>query len=108
MSRAPQPRWMLRLKVGDVLVSARGTERVVRNVSRFKNGDLSCVTFAIRHCSWTGRCYTVLGYTDLNYCGYRPAGAVVKLRTKLDRHIQRCIENNEDRTLDCCDVKGVA
>lgn len=61
------------VQVGDVLECNRGrTQRVVRAVSRFNNGDLNCVVFTIMHCSWTGACTTTLTYTDLNYRGFRP------------------------------------
>jgi hypothetical protein len=96
------------VKVGDVLVRGRNTPRVVRSVSRFKNGDLLCVHFAIRHCSWTHRCTTAVNYTDLRCLGYEPLGVNVPLNTALDKRIARDLlyENRFKPKLDCCDVRG--
>lgn len=100
--------WMRDVKVGDVLVNANGTYRVVREVSRYADGDLSSVTFVIRRCSWTHRPYTILGFTDLRMQGYRPAHARSKLNGPLDPLIAKAIADDRDRSLTCCMVKGVA
>lgn len=99
--------WMDHVRVGDVLVRGRDNYRVVRNVSHHKDGRLRCVTFSIKHCSWTGRCYTVVNYNDLNYAGYRPTGRRVRLRTKLDKRIALNITRSV-KDLGCCDVRGVS
>lgn len=101
---------MLELQVGDVLWNKCRTDaRVVRKVSRYANGDLRCVSFAIRRCSWTNRCYTVLHAMDLIYRGYHPAGMRCKLDRIWDELIEFCVKHNrkEDQRLTCCDVKGV-
>lgn len=113
MRRAPvrsQLSWMHRLKIGDRLQRGNSPPRVVRNISRYDNGDLRCVTFAIRHCSWTSRCYTVMHSNDLIQLGYTKVRGKYSLRTRLDKKIEYCITNhqNEYQVLDCCDVRGVA
>lgn len=112
MSRRTQEPWMREIRVGDVLECNGGrTQRVVRNVSFHANGDLSCVTFTIAHCSWTGACYTVLNYTDLRYRGFRPTGVRLGLGSALDRQIAHdaalsCAQQKR-RVLTCCDVRGI-
>lgn len=100
--------WMRDVKVGDVLVNANGTYRVVREVTRYADGDLKCITFVIQRCSWTGRAFTVLGFTDLRMQGYRPAHARSKLNGPLDAQIARVIADYRDMSLTCCMVKGIA
>lgn len=109
--RAPQPDWMLRLKVVDLLVKGNGKPRAVRSLYRYPNGDLAGITFAIRACSWTGRCYTAISYNDLKQTGYVPyingnTKVRMKLNSDMDKKIAGCIRNGEDRSLGCCDVKG--
>lgn len=110
--RAPQPPWMRRVRVGDVLKDAVGNLRVVRE-ARHYGGRLYGVTFTIAHCSWTGRCYTILNATDLRQRGFRPVGVRRRLNTKLDRQIADAIARNDlahrnGRALRCCDVEGIA
>ena len=105
----PQPRWMLTLKVGHVIAKPHGPYRIVRDVSRYGNGDLRSVTLAIRRCSWTHRCYTILNYTDLRIFGYRRVR--VKPRTlhgTMDRKIIAAMHQPafEPFILTCCDVEG--
>lgn len=114
----PQPEWMATLRAGEVLTNGR-SYRVVRNVSRWRctprggrvdgEGPLRCVTFAIRRCSWTKRCYTVYTASDLKTLRFRPAGARVKLNRPWDEAIAQEIENKHGpRLLSCCDVRGAA
>lgn len=105
--RKQQP-WMLKVKVGDVLRSGRGTLRVVRSVCRFSNGDLASVSFAIKHCSWTKRCLTAMSYHDLNYNGYTRTGINWKMKGPLDPEINAHAENHNLRKLTCCAVRGIA
>jgi hypothetical protein len=104
--------WMKDVAIGSVLAEGSGTWRIVREFSRYSNGDLRAVTFTIRHCSWTGRCYTVCGYVDLIYRGFRMVRVKPRaLRTKLDRRIRKAITGNESKphySMKCCDVEGVA
>ena len=107
-----QPVWMRTLAVGDV-VSNGGPWRVVRRVDRRKNGDLWCVWLAIRHCSWTHRCYTLYLANDLKQSGYK---RVSVRRRRLDGLMDRRIEEAMNQggcsrsamLLTCCDVEGVA
>lgn len=107
MSRIQLP-WMRDVKVGDVLVSGTGTPRVVRQVTRFKdNGDLASVCFAIKACSWTGRPFTTVNYTDLRYRGFRPTGVTYSLSTRADRRLARELENHDLRGMTCCEAKDL-
>lgn len=108
MSKRLQEPWMTHVKVGDVLRSCTGTLRVVREVSRYKNGDLSAVTFAIRHCSWTRRPYTTMNYTDLRMQGFTRVGANYSLKTELDARLARDIADHHRRDVTCCEVRGIA
>jgi hypothetical protein len=106
-----QPRWMREVVKGSVLAEGSGTWRVVREAHRKPNGDLWGVTFAIRHCSWTGRCYTILTATDLKVRGFRLVRvAPRKLRSVIDRRIAASIRDHHARPYPatCCDVEGVA
>lgn len=107
MSRMQLP-WMANVKVGDVLRSASGTLRVVRDVHRYKNGELRSVTFSIRHCSWTRRPYTILGFSDLRLLGYTKVGANYSMKTELDRRLARCIDDHRHRDVTCCEVRSIA
>lgn len=108
MTRRTQLPWMATVKVGDVLRSCAGTLRVVRRVSRFKDGDLRSVHFSIRHGSWTGRPYTVMGFTDLRQQGFTRIGANYSMRTELDRRLARCIEDHWHRDVTVAEVRGIA
>lgn len=102
--------WMKDVVVGSVLARRHGPWRVVREVCRYQNGDLRSVTFAIRRCSWTHRCYTIYGYTDLRVMGFRMVRVPPRtLRTRLDRRIHVAIhEPCTRKSMSCCDVEGVA
>ena len=116
--------WIDRIKKGDVLRFRGDVLRVVRDVSHYeKYGRTHTnVTLAIRHCSWTGRPYTVLTDHDLRSRGARPTRAKVSLRKKIDREIERDFNGRVLKRLDgtewrvpllppestmrCCDVIG--
>ena len=102
--------WMDHVQVGDILRAGRSL-RVVRAVGHYQDGPkkglLRSVTFTIRHCSWTGRCTTVLTYTDLFHRGFKPTGKRLKLSSKIDQLIARDAGDKHERNLACCDVKGV-
>lgn len=107
--------WMTSLKPGDVLRDVKGNLRVVRKVTKYKQGckytrrkagDLRCVSLAIRHCSWTGRCYTVLGYNDLYFRGFQPAGLRAHMTTALDARINAAIQAHS-LDVTCQEAKGV-
>lgn len=119
MPRLPkgQPEWMARLRIGDVLKSANGSYRVVREINRHPASSRVCagwlrsVTFSIKHCSWTGKCYTVLTATDLKQRGFAPVGARVKLTKPIDTAVLACIRGNDGangKSLRCCDVRDIA
>ena len=127
--------WIKRIRKGDVLKAPSGLLRVVRDVSHCgPSAGKTSVTFTIQHCSWTGKCYTVLTGVDLRTFGYQPTKGQYRFRKKIDRTIDREINGGDkvrivvaasggkvtkyidvhrplDRdksTLDCCDVRGIA
>lgn len=105
-----QPMWMLVLKIGDVLKSARGSYRVVRRASHHEDGRLRSVTFAIRRRSWTNRAYTVMTASDLLTFGYQPVGARIKLTNEMDARLHKAIHDNElppNISLHAADVLGI-
>lgn len=110
MGRAPQPEWMSRVRVGSVIRERSGVLRIVRKLSRFDNGDLRNVYLTIRRCSWTGRCYTVCGYTDLRLRGVTLLPVVVKLNDEFDARIAAAMDQpgGQPYILRCCDVIGGA
>lgn len=103
-----QPRWMYRLQVGDVITNG-GPFRIVRELTRRRDGRLSSVILAIRRCSWTHRCYTYLNATDLRCMGYRRVRVKRRaLRKRIDKLIIAAIHQpaKEKYILTCCDVEG--
>ncbi len=107
----PAYAWIKRIQKGDILEARSGTLRIVRSV-RHNGPSLpkTSVTFTIRHCSWTGRCYTVVNGNDLRQMRFRPVSARMPLRTKLDKLIEAEFGRppGDGRMLDCCDVRGIA
>lgn len=115
-AKATEHAWVKDLHVGDVLRTPSGMLRVVRMVrhsdrgQRGKRGWLTAtyVAFTIRHCSWTGRCYTNYNGGELVTLGFRPAGVRVKeFKSELDLKINNVIAIGS-KELHCCDVRGIA
>lgn len=105
--KVPIKDWRDTIQKGDILVSKRGP-RLVRRATYSKTGFLRAITLAIKHCSWTGRCYTVINRSDLNYLKFTKAPfRITATRIPLDEQIEACIIDPDNRSLDCCDVKGV-
>ena len=109
----PRHAWISRIKKGDVLRSKGGMLRIVRRVSHSdipSYGIRTSVYFAIQHCSWTGRPYTIYTGNDLVQMGYEPIRGRFPPRTQFDRTLERDFEakKSDDCVLDCCSVKGVA
>jgi hypothetical protein len=102
-----QPEWMAALRKGDVLVSATGSYRVVRDALHYGK-RLGSVAFTIMHPSWTGRCYTILNSNDLLQRGFRPVGARIKLASRFDAIIEVEIRSKRKPLLGPEDVRGVA
>lgn len=103
--------WMHDLRVGDVIAREHGPWRIVREVTRYKNGELRSVTVAIRRCSWTRRCSTILGYTDLRVMGYRRVARNAKLNGPLDARFAEALcepASKRPYALSCHDVRGIA
>ena len=100
--------WLETLKVGDVIYHGgdKLKPRVIRSLSK-KNGKLTSVTFTIKRCSWTHRCTTTYNRHDLTYLGFTKSRKKIPLKTKLDKKIQKEIDDHRLRQLDCCDVKGI-
>jgi hypothetical protein len=111
MSGRTQLPWFRDLAVGDILQERSGAFRVVRNVSRYKDGDLRCVALAIRRCSWTRRAYTIVFYNDLRHRGFRKVANVRATLTRpLDLKIQAAIHQPawEPKCATCHDTRGIA
>lgn len=102
----PDPWWFATLRDGDVIASPKGTQRVVRKVSRDDAGRLKAVYFAIKRCSWTKRPYTVYVRSDLRQ-GWRYVGVRVKLVAEIDWRIRHACNSDTDRSLSCRDVRGL-
>lgn len=100
-------RWFDTVQVGDVLEAPGGRHRVVREVSRYRNGELRSLTFAIKKCSWTGRPYTQYGFTDLRMQGWRPTGVRIRLDSEMDVWLQADINSFNCRTVTCCEAKAM-
>lgn len=106
----PQPEWMKAIVVGSVITNG-GKWRIVRDVTRYHNGDLRCVDLVIQHCSWTHRCYTVVHANDLIQRGFRLVPVKPRtLRNSMDLKIKRAIHEPawQKKSLTCCDVEGMA
>ena len=99
--------WFDTVKRGDVLIDKFGNERIVRAVHKYKSNI--CLTFAIRHCSWTGRCYTVLNKADLIYRGFRYSGVTLPLKDPIDKAIDHDItyEHRFRQKTPCCKVVAI-
>lgn len=108
-----------RLQEGCVIREKRsGRLRVVRKVSKLESanfkrtlkvGDTFAVQLVILRCSWTGRCLTTLGITDL-----KSRFDLTSYRVKLNSDIDAIIKYETKRTpgqpqkLSCCSVRGLA
>ena len=103
--------WMADVRVGDVIAKGNGPWRIVREVTRYNNGELRSVTVAIRRCSWTRRCFTILGYTDLRILKYRRVARNAKLDGPLDLIFDEALRESCSKrpyALSCHDVRGIA
>jgi hypothetical protein len=106
-----QPSWMRDVQVGSVIAERNGPWRVVRHVTRSPNGTLWGVSLTIRHCSWTGRAYTVITASDLKTRGFRLLPVKpVKLKGEINERIARAITQpaREPFAITCCEVRGIA
>lgn len=107
--RMKQPEWARKLQVGDVVKKGQ-TYRVLRYVSRYPNGDLRGVAFAIKRCSWTGRALTFYNHVDFFLNGYQPTRIRSKLSSEMDAMLAHdsMYENRFNQKLNCCSVHGVS
>lgn len=71
---SPEWDWLDQIQVGDILSTPSGDQRLVRHLSRKKNGRLAFIDLAIRNCSWTGRGITTLNRTSVAQRGFKPTG----------------------------------
>lgn len=109
------PEWISKIRKGDILETPSRQQRIVRNVKHYqhnygahKGAIRTAVCFTIKHCSWTGRCYTVLSGTDLVQRGFRPTGKRKRLQSKIDKLIDLELDRRGKPELGCCGVKGIA
>ena len=106
--------WISNIRVGDIL-AVGDSYRVVRDVKHSKSErhpPKTYVTFTIKRCSWTGRCYTVLTRSDLKTRGFRATGHSMRLRRQIDAKIRKAIVGRElpkdgPYSMTCCDVEGI-
>lgn len=102
----PRLPWIKALRVGDVVRTPSGLLRIVR--AAHHGATRSSFYFTIKHCSWTGRCYTVYTSSDLKTQGWSYTGKRVRLRSHKDYEIQQNFSISlRDTTLHCCDVEGI-
>ena len=109
----PECDWIDELQPGDIVMSGRGTERIVREAkAKTTSADpykarVYWVSFVILRCSWTHRPVTVLSRNDLRILGYRPLGVSVPVRSRMDREIAREVRCETWPKVRCCDVRGL-
>jgi hypothetical protein len=103
-----QPEWMRHVRVGDVLLTGRGTYRVVRAVTYRADGALTAVQFVIRRRSWTRRVLTTVIFSDMVTLGYQPTHIRDKLNRPIDRAIEQETRNTGEPVLTYADVRGLA
>lgn len=113
--------WAHIINKGDVVRTNTGDIRVCRSVHRGspKTGKGSSTStyarrvfchFAIRHCSWTGRPYTLYNVAEMVQMGWTPTEAKPRLlRADIDRMLEGDFgaDKSEDCVLSCCAVKGL-
>lgn len=102
-----QRRWFDTVQVGDVLQNPAGSQRAVRKVDRYKNGDLHYLTFAKRKCSRWPAAYTFYSFTDIRLQGWRPTGVRIRLDSEMDAWLQADMLNPFRRQVTCCEAKDM-
>jgi hypothetical protein len=98
-------------KVGQIFRAPSGLLRVCRHVSPCeKNPKRTSVFFTIKHCSWTGRCYTVYSLQDLFNLGYVMTKKRVRVRGKFAEKIveEMTLKVARPPKITCCDVEGIS
>jgi len=96
--------WMANVQIGDLVGTSPATVRVVREVSRFPDGDLRCLTFIILRHSWTNKPYTVYNHTDLVTQGYKKYGKMKRMTSPIDIWIANAIAGRDDPKMTWADV----
>src|SRR6188768_3660544 len=98
--------WIDNIKPGDSIILGKSL-RLVRSVTRDREGHVHYITLAIRKCSWTKRAYTVYSKTDLKHKGKPTRAPRIKLDKPSDKKLRKCFEDPyAKQCLDCCDVLG--
>lgn len=109
----PAPDWFSKVQAGDVLRTPSGDLRLVRAVHRNppkprRKREQVWVYFAIRHCSWTGRCYTLYSDSDSYLRQFEWVTRRKNWRpTRIDREIAKNIADHRYRTVGCAKVRGL-
>lgn len=107
---------------GDVIEMPSGTLRIVRSVSRHsprsncgrlrrKPEETTNCYFAIRHCSWTHRPYTLYSVGEMNRTGWKPTCMKMPLDSEFDKKLLSDMvpsKSLEELNFHCCDIAGVA
>jgi len=106
MPRRTDPDWFAYVRPGDVLVSPRGTYRVVRSVMR-RGHNLAFDFVKLRRSQYPGPCTIYFGH-ELR--AWRYVGARLKLDTPLDQRIACTLDRTDPAFCDRVtqlDVVGV-
>jgi len=105
----PVPAWLDSIRPGDVLRFRTGTLRTVLDVSHRPNGTVHSVMFAIRHCSWTNRGYTIIDRAGLLDRVDGPTNARINLaRQPIAQRLLEDARHPVPHTgITCCEVIGV-
>jgi|SRR5579872_560803 len=94
-------------RVGQLIKSPAGLLRIARAVHIASDDPKKVwVSFAIKHCSWTRRCYTVYSLDELLRTGYTVTRKRVKFN-KFDKRVNTVIHKSS-KEMTCCDVEGIS
>ncbi len=98
--------WVDDLQPGDIVRFNNGIFRTVLAVSHHE-GRVRNVTFPIRHCSWTGRGYTLIDRYEVRKRARRKAGHWAGFKmSPLVRKLLAEYATPLVRTIGCCEVIG--
>jgi hypothetical protein len=106
----PQPQWMLNLKVGNVIETKKGSQRIVRHIIRYQNGFIQYVKAVAKRKSWCESAIIYLSSYELrNYYNDTGMNFLHLITSSLDFRIEYDCKHyyiGEDR-LKYDDVQGL-
>jgi hypothetical protein len=100
----PGEEWMDEVKAGDILLTAKGKPRLVRKVSAV-GGHNYYFYFAIKKCSWTRSCTTILLRGDLRSRGFNPSGLKQVDMSLMDKMIAMELDAQEKDNMRNADMR---